>query len=66
MSKESLYTSEDHRILFRETFQDEFTVRRNGGTPTDMVFEKGIAALNGTSSKIQVNKAFKGIGSLRL
>lgn len=45
-------TIENNRIVFRETFDDEFSVRRNGGTPTDVVFSEGKGTFNGSSSKI--------------
>jgi hypothetical protein len=54
MSNESLTHIEDpRRLLFRETFADEQSVRRNGGTPTDVTFSNGKGALNGTSSYIR-------------
>jgi hypothetical protein len=37
-------------LVFRETFNDETAVRRNGGTPTNVVFEKGKGIFNGTDS----------------
>lgn len=33
----------DKRLIFRETFNNEQSVRVNGGSPTNMVFDKGIA-----------------------
>jgi hypothetical protein len=51
--KEALYHIEaPTRIVFRETFESEQSVRRNGGTPTDVTFSKGAASFNGTSSRI--------------
>ena len=39
--KESLRHIDD-RIVFRETFRDEQTVRRNGGVPTNINFNNGL------------------------
>lgn len=33
------------RCIFRETFESEQAVRRNGGVPTDVTFEKGMVSL---------------------
>ena len=62
MAKESLYTSETpSKIMYRETFQDEHTLRRNGGVPTDITFEDGVASFNGQSGKISYFNPFSGI-----
>ena len=59
MSKESLYTPEDRRISFRETFNDEQTVRRvNNGQPTDVTFTNGRAGFNAGSSVIVYKSRF--------
>ena len=50
--KESKFTPEDRRIIFRETFNSEFDCRRNSGQPTDVIFSKGQGEFNGTSSSI--------------
>lgn len=42
----------DRNLIFRETFNSEQTVRRNGGQPTDIDFSNGIGTLNGASRKI--------------
>jgi len=39
-------------LVFRETFKDEATVRRNGGIPTNVIFNNGKALYNGISSRI--------------
>jgi hypothetical protein len=52
MTRESKTHIDHPRLIFRETFQDEQSVRRNGGIPTDVTFSNGIATFNGTSSKI--------------
>jgi len=43
MTKESQYSQDHPRLIFRETFRDEQSVLRNGGTPTDVTFSNGIA-----------------------
>ncbi|HMA59519.1 MAG TPA: LamG-like jellyroll fold domain-containing protein [Halanaerobiales bacterium] len=52
--KESLYHI-DNRCVFRETFNDEFTVRKNGRVSTNVSFKNGIANFNGVSSRIVCN-----------
>ncbi len=51
MTKESIYSQENRRIIFRETFQDEQTVRRGGGKPTDVTFSKGVGIWDGTNGQ---------------
>lgn len=51
MAKESLYGIE-RRLVFRETFESEESVRRNGGVPTGVNFSNGSANFNGTTSLI--------------
>ena len=63
--KESKY-SVDNRIVFRETFESEDSVRRNGGTPTDVVFTEGVGRFNGSSSKILYKLSLNGIYSIRI
>lgn len=46
-------TIENNRIVFREEFRDEFSVRFNGGESTDVTFSEGKGAFNGTSSFIR-------------
>jgi len=41
MTKESKYTPENHRLIFRETFLSEQDVRRNGGVPDNLTFRHG-------------------------
>jgi len=52
MSVRQSQSSVDSRIIFKETFNSEESVRRNGGVPTDMTVENGKGVFNGTSSKI--------------
>jgi hypothetical protein len=52
MTRESKTHIDHPRLIFRETFQDEQSVRRNGGIPTDVTFSNGVASFNGTSSVI--------------
>ncbi len=52
MTKESRYHIEQQDVIFYEPFLDEFSVRRNGGVPTDVTFDKGVASFDGTSSVI--------------
>jgi hypothetical protein len=62
--KESLTAKEHNRLLFRETFQDDQSVRRNGGTPTGITFSNGVGEFNGTSSNIIYLKQFNGTCSV--
>ena len=50
--KEAIH-SPYNKLLFRETFNDESTVRRNGGTPTGVTFSNGTGSFNGASSNIK-------------
>jgi hypothetical protein len=54
------------KLVFRETFNSEQSVRNNGGVPTDVTFEKGIASFNGTTSYIKYNKNLNGVYSVRI
>jgi len=54
MAFESLYSQ--WRQVFREPMLDEFSVRRNWGDPTDVVFEDGKGVFNGVSSNIEYNE----------
>lgn len=67
MAKESLYTPETpHKCVFRETFNDEFSVRKNQGIPTNLTFSDG-KAVYGTNGKINYNFSYKsGTFSIRL
>jgi hypothetical protein len=56
--KESITHIENPRLLFRETFRDEQSVIRNGGTPTDVTFSNGVATFNGTSSILTYQNAY--------
>jgi hypothetical protein len=67
MSKESLTHIEDpRRLLFRETFNSEQGVKRNGGTPTDVVFSEGKGSFNGTTSNILYNMSLRGTYTVRM
>ena len=46
MTKESKHHIENQRIIFSETFQDEQSVRRNGGTPTNVTFSNGVGTFS--------------------
>jgi len=48
MAKESPYGI-DKRLIFRETFSSEAEVRRNGGTPVGVTFDKGVAVFSGAA-----------------
>jgi len=49
--KESL-AKVDRKLIFRETFTDEQSVRANGGVPSGVIFNKGIALLTGSSTRL--------------
>jgi len=55
-----------NKLVFRETFSDEQSVRRNGGVPTDVTISNGIGSFNGTSSGIVYPKNFNGTYSIRI
>jgi len=64
--KEAL-TSPYNKIVFRETFSDEQSVRRNGGVPTNLTFEKGLAKFDASIVKhIRYNAIFRGTYSIRV
>jgi len=66
MVKESL-SGIDKRLIFRETFNDEASVRANGGTPTAVTFSNGVGSFNGTTSFISYPRRFKNeIYSIRI
>jgi len=50
------YKNSDKSLIFAEYFNDEQSVRRNGGVPTDVTFDKGVAEFNGTTSVINYVK----------
>jgi len=66
MAKESKYSSENRRKIFYETFNDEQTVRKNGGLPTAVTFAEGAGTFNGTSSDIIYSTIFNGTYSVRI
>lgn len=43
------YKSLDKNLIFAEYFNDEQSVRRNGGVPTNVTFDKGVSEMNGSS-----------------
>jgi hypothetical protein len=59
-------TSSPYKPIFREPFLDEQSVRSNGGVPTAVTFENGIASFNGTTSYIKYNKNLNGVYSVRI
>jgi len=48
----------DKNLIFAEYFNDEQSVRRNGGVPTDVVFDKGTVDFALTDAKIQYPAQF--------
>lgn len=55
----------DRQLIFRETFADEQSVRANGGVPSGVTFNNGVATFNGSTSKI-VYPTVSGVLSVRL
>jgi hypothetical protein len=53
-------------LVFRQVFNSESDVIANGGTSTNVVFEKGYAKFNGTSSGIVYPINFNGTYSFRV
>jgi hypothetical protein len=47
------YKNSDKSLVFAEYFNSEQEVRRNGGVPTDVSFDKGAAQFDGADSVIQ-------------
>jgi hypothetical protein len=56
----------DKQCVFRETFESEQAVRRNGGVPTAVTFSNGVATFNGTSSLIRYPNISRGTYSIRI
>ena len=57
----------DKRLLFRETFESEQSVRRNGGTPTGVTFSNGAVLFGSTTPQISVsNNGYNGSVSIRM
>lgn len=54
------------KLIFRETFNDEQSVRNNGGVPTAVTISKGVGSFNGTTSYIKYNKNLNGVYSVRI
>lgn len=63
--KESI-TSPYAKLVFRETFNDEQTCRRNGGTPNAVTFSNGVGSFNGTTSYISKRITLNGTYSIRI
>lgn len=61
--KESI-TSPYSKLVFRETFRDESSVRKNGGNPTNVTFSNGVGSFN--TSKINYNLPLNGTYSVRI
>lgn len=55
-------------LIFRETFSSESETRANGGVPSNVVYNNGIATFNGTSSIIDYSSGLKfpRTGSVRI
>lgn len=53
-------------LVFRETFNDEQTVIKNGGTPNSVLFSNGVGSFNGSSSKINYSLGLNGTYSVRI
>jgi hypothetical protein len=64
MAKESIFKIQK-RPIFAENFLDESSVRINGGTPANLVFDNGVAVF-GSSSNLSYIKPYKGTYSIRL
>lgn len=63
---ESKY-SPSNKLVFRETFTDETSVRANGGVPTAVTFANGVAScVAASSSKIVYPKNLSGTYSVRV
>lgn len=54
------------KLIFRETFRDEQSVRRNGGTPTNVTFSNGVGSFNRVNSKINYKLHLNGTYSVRI
>lgn len=56
----------DKKCIFRETFNSEADVRRNGGIPTAVTFSNGKATFDGATSVITGTKFLNGTYSIRI
>lgn len=63
-TKEALHKI-DQSVIFREVFNDEASTRRNGGVPTDVIFQDGKGVFNG-SSKIEFSFKDSGYACIRV
>ena len=59
--KESKFSIEPNRCIFRFTGNSEQECRKQGGVPTDVTFSDGVASFNGTSSFVTYSESFSGI-----
>lgn len=66
MSKESKYSSEPNRCVFRETFNSEADVRKNGGVTTNVTFQNGVAIFASVTNYISYFQKFYGTYSIRI
>jgi len=65
MAKESPYVI-GRQPIFKETFNSEAEVRRNGGTPTGITFVNGIARFTSATSRIETNFSKNAVCSIRV
>ena len=63
--KEAIH-SPYNKLVKRITLNDEQTLRKGGGTPTDVTFANGKGTFNGTSSKVNYNLGLNGTYSVRV
>lgn len=56
----------DKRLVFRETFNNEQSVRANGGVPSFTTFDRGKATINSANSSVKYPKLSRGIYSFRI
>jgi hypothetical protein len=55
-----------YKPIFRETFTDSASVKKNGGEITAVSFDNGVGSFNGTNSKINYNLGLNGTYSVRI
>lgn len=67
MTRQAQATNYDDKLLFRETFNSEQSVRRNGGTPSNVDFSNGvISSTTESSSQIIYSKEKKYVDSFSI
>jgi len=55
--KQSYYAPDyPNECIFREVFNDEYSVRQNGGTPVNVTFSEGSGSFNGSTSFNDIGK----------